>query len=138
MDEFLNALIGAIAQSQGQSQRFDGQRPNKSQEPQRQPTGDAATQIKANRELAEQYFQQALRLKQEADKLEAAEKVKKIRFEEDLRPIPAVKYNNKVERFAREQDLNNYFAYLLEKGANPYDIETFNIDINMNPRFWRA
>lgn len=138
MDEFLNALIGAIAQSQGQSQRFDGQRPNKSQEPQRQPTGDVATQIKTNRDLAEQYFQQALRLKQEADKLEAAEKAKKIHFEEDLRPIPAVKYNNKVERFAREQDANNYVAFLIENGACADDIETFNIDINMNPRFWRA
>lgn len=135
MDEFLNALIASLAQ--GQPQRFDGQKPNKAQEPQHQPA-DVATQIKTNRDLAEQYFQQALRLKQEADKLEAAEKAKKIHFEEDIRSIPAVKYNNKVARFAREQDSNNYIAYLLENGANPDDIETFNIDINMNPRFWRA
>lgn len=138
MDEFLNALIGAIAQGQGQSQRFDGQKPNVAQEPQHQPTGSVAEKIKANRDLADTYFQQALRLKQEADKLEAAEKAKKIHFEEDIRSIPAVKYNGTVKRFAREQDSNNYIAFLLENGACPDDIETFNIDINMNPRFWRA
>ena len=144
MDELLNALIASLAQ--GQAQRFNGQKPNKSQEPRRPADSDDLLKdpenllkaIKDKRELANQYFQAALAFKQEADKLEAAQKAQKIHFEEDLRPIPAVKYNNKVERFAREQDANNYAAYLIENGAKPEDIETFNIDINMNPRFWRA
>ena len=144
MDELLNALIASLAQ--GQAQRFNGQMPNKSQEPRRTADSENLLKdpenllkaIKDKRELANQYFQAALAFKQEADKLEAAQKAQKIHFEEDLRPIPAVKYNNKVERFAREQDANNYAAYLIENGAKPEDIETFNIDINMNPRFWRA
>ena len=149
MDEILNALIASLAQ--GQSQRFNGQKPNKSQEPKVESPifgprrtvnpevmEDLAKAIKDKRMLADQYFQAALAFKQEADKLEAAQKAQKLHFEEDLRPIPAVKYNNKVERFAREQDANNYAAYLIENGAKPEDIETFNIDINMNPRFWRA
>ena len=146
MDELLNAIIASLAQ---------GQKPNKSQGPKQEweafgprRTVDSENllkdpenllkAIKDKRELANQYFQAALAFKQEADKLEAAQKAQKIHFEEDLRPIPAVKYNNKVERFAREQDANNYAAYLIENGAKPEDIETFNIDINMNPRFWRA
>lgn len=139
MDELLNALIASLAQEQ---------KPNKSQGPKQEweafgPRRSADSEnllkaIKDKRELANQYFQAALAFKQEADKLEAAQKAQKIHFEEDLRPIPAVKYNNKVERFAREQDANNYAAYLIENGAKPEDIETFNIDINMNPRFWRA
>ena len=149
MDEILNALIASLAQ--GQSQRFNGQKPNKAQEPKQEfaefgprrkidpdVVEDLAKAIKDKRMLADQYFQAALAFKQEADKLEAAQKARKLQFEEDLRPIPAVKYNNKVERFAREQDANNYAAYLIENGAKPEDIETFNIDINMNPRFWRA
>ena len=149
MDEILNALIASLAQ--GQSQRFNGQNSNKSQEPKPEYKAfgprktvdpevmeDLAKAIKDKRMLADQYFQAALAFKQEADKLEAAQKAQKLHFEEDLRPIPAVKYNNKVERFAREQDANNYAAYLIENGAKPEDIETFNIDINMNPRFWRA
>lgn len=153
MDELLNAIIASLAQ--GQSQRFNGQKPNKSQEPKQEyeafgprRTADSESllkdpenllkAIKDKRELANQYFQAALAFKQEADKLEAVQKAQKLHFEEDLRPIPAVKYNNKVERFAREQDANNYAAYLIENGAKPEDIETFNIDINMNPRFWRA
>jgi len=144
MDELLNALIASLAQ--GQAQRFNGQMPNKSQDPRRTADSENLLKdpenllkaIKDKRELANQYFQAALAFKQEADKLEAAQKAQKIHFEEDLRPIPAVKYNNKVERFAREQDANNYAAYLIENGAKPEDIETFNIDINMNPRFWRA
>ncbi len=135
MDEILSAFIRSLAQPQ--SQRFDVQRTNESQEAQHQST-DVAAQIKSNRDLADKYFQQALRLKQEADQLEAAEKTKKIHFEEDIRSIPAVKYNNTVKRFAREQDSNSYIAYLIENGAKAEDIETFNIDINMNPRFWRA
>lgn len=135
MDEILSAFIRSLAQPQ--SQRFDVQRTNESQGPQHQST-DVAAQIKSNRDLADKYFQQALRLKQEADQLEAAEKTKKIHFEEDIRSIPAVKYNNTVKRFAREQDSNSYIAYLIENGAKAENIETFNIDINMNPRFWRA
>ncbi len=144
MDEFLNAIIASLAQNQ--SQRFNGQKPNNSQEPRRPADSENLLKdpenllkaIKDKRMLADQYFQAALAFKQEADKLEAAQKAQKLHFEEDLRPIPAVKYNNKVERFAREQDANNYAAYLIENGAKPEDIETFNIDINMNPRFWRA
>ncbi len=149
MDELLNYLITSLAQ--GQSQRSNGQKPNKSQEPKQgfadfgprrkvnpEVMEDLEKAIKDKRMLADQYFQAALAFKQEADKLEAAQKAQKLHFEEDLRPIPAVKYNNKVERFAREQDANNYAAYLIENGAKPEDIETFNIDINMNPRFWRA
>lgn len=144
MDELLNALIASLAQ--GQSQRFNEQKPNKSQEPCRTADSENLLKdpenllkaIKDKRMLADQYFQAALAFKQEADKLEAVQKAQKLHFEEDLRPIPAVKYNNKVERFAREQDANNYAAYLIENGAKPEDIETFNIDINMNPRFWRA
>jgi len=132
MDEILSAFIRSLAQPQ--SQRFDVT--NESQESQQ--SSDIAAQIKSNRDLADKYFQQALRLKQEADQLEAAEKTKKIHFEEDIRSIPAVKYNNTVKRFAREQDSNSYIAYLIENGAKAEDIETFNIDINMNPKFWRA
>lgn len=139
MDEILNALIASLAQ---------GQKPNKSQEPKVESPifgprkivdpENLSKAIKDKRMLADQYFQAALAFKQEADKLEAAQKAQKLHFEEDLRPIPAVKYNNKVERFAREQDANNYAAYLIENGAKAEDIETFNIYINMNPRFWRA
>ena len=82
--------------------------------------------------MAEQYEAQAKALREEAFKAD-----NKLKFASDPRPIPCVKYNGKVVRFAREKDAQFYIKFLIENGIDADAIESFNIDIEMNPRFWR-